>query len=191
MTIATHHAGDFLLEVAELGIQPNKSLTKFITYRKVQDHRLENLYSTLSITTGCLSELGTTLNKYGAYWQIKDDATRTVAETCKSNFEKVLASKGEGSIGGQHVTTKVDPWLLITISIGGTFNIPFYLTYSPRSRSVSTHLQSGVFTTQLSHFKDYSRLSRHSSNTNANIMNRSRRGKDILEELGCYEGCPC
>jgi hypothetical protein len=122
--------GAFLLEVAAIGRELNKSFTTFITYRKVQDRRLENLYATLNITTGTLNDLGTLLNEHESHYRLKEDVTRSVTETCKKNFELLLTMvnegiteggvwKGDGTIGGHTVTTEVDPWLLITLAVGG------------------------------------------------------------------------
>jgi hypothetical protein len=130
MTAPNDRPGAFLLEVAEIGLQLNKSFTTFISYRKVQDRRLENLYATLNITTGCLTDLGTTLNKHEDSFRMEVDVTRAVAEKCKSNFETLKTMvgegiseggvwKGDGTIGGQTVTTEIDPWLLITMAVGG------------------------------------------------------------------------
>lgn len=130
MAAPNDNPGNFLLEVADIGLKLNETFTTFITYRKVHDRQLENLYATLNITTGCLTELGTTLNKHKDDFSMKEDVTRSVAETCKSNFETLLtlvtegiteggAWKAAGTIGGQSIAAEVDPWLLITMSVGG------------------------------------------------------------------------
>lgn len=121
--------GDFILEVGKIGQSLMASFTKFITYRKVQDRRLENLYATLSLTSTTLVELGTTINKYKDEFRIKDEAFRSICETAKFNLEKFLVLinegissgvwKNDGNLGGQSFTAEADPWLLITVSLGG------------------------------------------------------------------------
>jgi hypothetical protein len=126
---ATMSSGDFILDVGRIGQSLMTSFTKFITYRKVQDRRLENLYATLSLTTTTLLELGTTINKYKDDFRIKDEAFRPICETAKANLEKFLLLinegissgvwKNDGNLGGQAFTAEADPWLLITVSLGG------------------------------------------------------------------------
>lgn len=122
------HPGDFLLEVAELGNALVKALAQSTTYRKVHN-RFASLHVTLSTTTDCLTELGMTLNKYENQFTMKVDVTRALAETCKSNFEKLLVWVNEGIardglwnreriFGDENVATEVDPWLLITMLTG-------------------------------------------------------------------------
>ncbi len=129
MAVPSSCSGDFVLDVAKIGQSLMTSFTKFITYRKVQDRRLENLYATLSLTTTTLTELGTTINKYENDFHIKDEAFRPICETAKANLEKFLILinegicsgvwKNDGTLGGQAFTAEVDPWLLITVSLGG------------------------------------------------------------------------
>lgn len=105
------------------------SFTKFITYRKVQDRRLENLYATLSLTATTLTELGTTINKYENDFRVKEEAFHPLCEVAKANLEKFLVLinegissgvwKNDGKLGNQAFTAEVDPWLLITVSLGG------------------------------------------------------------------------
>lgn len=151
MAAPNDNPGNFLLEVADIGLKLNETFTTFITYRKVQDRRLENLYATLNITTGCLTELGTTLNKHKDDFHMKEDVTRSVAETCKSNFETLLklvtegiteggAWKADGTIGGQTITTEVDPWLLITMAVGGREEAKAYWTSLDDTRDALVEL---------------------------------------------------
>lgn len=129
--MAVEQPGTFLLEVADIGVELNTAFTKFITYRKVHDRRLENLYATLNISTGALKALGTTFNTHAADFEMKEDVTRRLAEKAKSVFVALLtminegnaeggAWKSEGTINGQTIATEVDPWLLITMAVGGT-----------------------------------------------------------------------
>lgn len=129
MPATSDHPGDFILDVAKVGQKLMTSFTKFITYRKVQDRRLENLYATLSLTATVLTELGTTINKYENDFRVKDEAFRPLCETAKANLGKFLVLinegissgvwKNDGKLGGLAFTTEVDPWLLITVSLGG------------------------------------------------------------------------
>ncbi|KAL2074718.1 hypothetical protein VTL71DRAFT_8497 [Oculimacula yallundae] len=129
MAATTAHPGDSILAIAETGKVLITSYTKFITYRKVHDRRLENLYATLSLTTNMLTELGTTLNKYENDFRIKNEVTGPICETAKVNLEKFLvmvnegisnsAWKSDGTMGGQTITTEIDPWFLITMALGG------------------------------------------------------------------------
>lgn len=129
MAATTGSSGDFVLEVGKVGQSLMESFTKFITYRKVQDRRLENLYATLSLTTTTLIELGQTLNKYENDFRVKDEAFRPICETAKVNLERFLVLineglssgvwKNDGELGGQAFTAEADPWLLITVSLGG------------------------------------------------------------------------
>lgn len=122
-------SGDFVFDIAQTGQSLMTAFTRFITYRKVQDRRLENLYATLSITTNALTELGTTLNKHETDFHIKEEAYRPLCETAKANLEKFLVLinegtasgvwKNDGELGGKTFTAEVDPWLLITVSLGG------------------------------------------------------------------------
>ncbi|KAF8863842.1 hypothetical protein BDZ45DRAFT_90322 [Acephala macrosclerotiorum] len=121
--------GDFVLDVAKVGQILMTSFTKFITYRKVQDRRLENLYATLSLTATTLTELGTTINKYENDFRVKEEAFHPLCEVAKANLEKFLVLinegissgvwKNDGKLGNQAFTAEVDPWLLITVSLGG------------------------------------------------------------------------
>lgn len=121
--------GDFVLDVAKVGQILIASFTKFITYRKVQDRRLENLYATLSLTATSLVELGTTINKYENDFRVKEEAFRPLCEIAKANLEQFLVLinegissgvwKNDGKLGDQAFTAEVDPWLLITVSLGG------------------------------------------------------------------------
>lgn len=128
--MAAEQPGAFLLEVANIGTELNAAFTKFISYRVVHDRRLENLYATLDITTGALRRLGTSLNSHALDFQMQDDVTRQLAEKAKANFVALLtmakeataeggAWKSEGTINGQNIVTEVDPWLLITMAVGG------------------------------------------------------------------------
>lgn len=129
MVAQSTHPGDFILAIGETGKSLIMAFTKFITYRKVHDRRLENLYATLSLTTNMLTELGTTINLYEHDFRIKDEVTHPICETAKTNLEKLLVmvnegiSKGvwknDGTIGGQSITAEVDPWFLITMALGG------------------------------------------------------------------------
>jgi hypothetical protein len=128
MATASEHPGDFILQVAETGASLMASFTKLLTYRKVSDNSLENLYATISITTSLLRELGTAINKYESSI-VKDEITRPISQKCKEHFDKLLVfvnegiSRGmwkhDGTLGGETVTAEVDPWFLITIGIGG------------------------------------------------------------------------
>jgi hypothetical protein len=127
--MATANPATFVLEVAETGKSLMKAYTKFITYRKVTDRRLENLYATLSLTTNTLTEIGTNINKYQNDFPIKNEVTRPICETCKTNFDKFLVLikegtssgvwKNDGTLGGEAVAAEIDPWFLITMSLGG------------------------------------------------------------------------
>jgi len=128
MAASNDHPGSSILEIAETGKSLMSSLTKFMTYRKVSDRRLENLYSTLAITTTSLMNLGTIINKYAKDFQIKDEITRPAYESCKANFEKmnVLVNEGnskgiwknDGQLGGKAVTAEIDPWYLFMMALG-------------------------------------------------------------------------
>ncbi|KUJ21071.1 uncharacterized protein LY89DRAFT_424934 [Mollisia scopiformis] len=121
--------GDFVLEVAKTGQSLITSFTKFITYRKVQDRRLENLYATFSLTTTTLTELGTTINKYEQDFRIKDEVFHPICQAARYHLERFLVLinegissgvwKNDGNLGGQSFTAEADPWLLITVSLGG------------------------------------------------------------------------
>ncbi|KAH7360761.1 hypothetical protein BKA65DRAFT_534002 [Rhexocercosporidium sp. MPI-PUGE-AT-0058] len=129
MAAASTHPGDSILAIGETGKALITSFTKFITYRKVHDRRLENLYATLSLTTAMLTELGNTLNKYENDFRIKDEITNPICETAKVNLERFLAMvnegisngvwKNDGAVGGQTISAEVDPWFLITMALGG------------------------------------------------------------------------
>lgn len=129
MSASNGSSGDFILDVGKIGQSLVTSFTKFITYRKVQDRRLENLYATLSLTTTTLLELGTTVNKHENDFRIKDEVFRPICETAKVNLERFLVLinegissgvwKNDGNLGGQAFTAEADPWLLITVSLGG------------------------------------------------------------------------
>ena len=129
MATTISHPGDSILAIGETGKALVTSFTKFITYRKVHDRRLENLYATLSLTTAMLTELGTTLNKYEKDFRVKDEVTVPICETAKVNLERFLVMvnegisngvwKNDGTIGGQTISAEVDPWFLITMALGG------------------------------------------------------------------------
>ena len=129
MASASVKPGDFVLEVADTGTSLMNDFTKFLTYRKVSDNSLENLYATISITTSLLRELGATINKYQNDFPIKDDVVKSTVQKCKDNFDRLLVFinegnsqgiwKNDGTLGGETVTAEVDPWFLITIGIGG------------------------------------------------------------------------
>lgn len=129
MAATNVHPGDSILAIGETGKALITSFTKFITYRKVHDRRLENLYATLSLTTAMLTELGTTLNKYENDFRIKEEVTGPVCETAKLNLERFLVMvnegisngvwKNDGTIGGQTISAEVDPWFMITMALGG------------------------------------------------------------------------
>lgn len=129
MGTTNEHPGDFILEVASTGASLMTSFTKFLTYRKVSDNSLENLYATISITTSLLRELGSTINDHEKEFPIKNEITKQTVQNCKDNFDKLLVFineavtqgvwKHDGTLGGQTVTSEVDPWFLITIGIGG------------------------------------------------------------------------
>ncbi len=130
MAAQTDTPGAFALEVAELGKSLMSAYTRFIIYRKVGDRRLENLYATLSITSTMFMDLGTTLNKYQNNFNVKDVVTRSICQQGKANFERffVMINEGnsnkgiwmnDGTIGGQSFTVETDPWLLITMGLGG------------------------------------------------------------------------
>ncbi|KAH9222694.1 hypothetical protein DL95DRAFT_518262 [Leptodontidium sp. 2 PMI_412] len=129
MAATNVHPGDSILAIGETGMALITSFTKFITYRKVHDRRLENLYATLSLTTAMLTELGTTLNKYENDFRIKEEVTGPVCETAKLNLERFLVMvnegisngvwKNDGTIGGQTISAEVDPWFMITMALGG------------------------------------------------------------------------
>ena len=129
MQTTNERSGDFILDVANTGTSLMTAFTKLLTYRKVSDNSLENLYATISITTSVLRDLGDTINKHEKDFPIKDEVTRPITVKCKENFDKLLvfvneaASQGiwklDGMLGGQTVTSEVDPWFLITIGIGG------------------------------------------------------------------------
>ncbi|KAE9379063.1 hypothetical protein N431DRAFT_397057 [Stipitochalara longipes BDJ] len=129
MHTTNEHPGDFILDVANTGTSLMTAFTKFLTYRKVSDNGLENLYATISITTSVLRELGVTINKHEKEFLVKDEITKSTTQQCKENFDKLLVFvaeadsqgiwKHDGMLGGQTVTSEVDPWFLITIGIGG------------------------------------------------------------------------
>jgi hypothetical protein len=129
MLTTNEHPGDFILDVASTGTSLMTAFTQFLTYRKVSDSSLENLYATISITTSVLRELGVTINKHEKEFLVKDKITKPITQKCKDNFEKLLVFvneavsqgiwKHDGMLGGQSVTSEVDPWFLITIGIGG------------------------------------------------------------------------
>tara|TARA_R110002060_G_scaffold71215_1_gene79816 strand:- start:370 stop:867 length:498 start_codon:yes stop_codon:yes gene_type:complete len=136
MAATSTHPGDSILAIGETGKTLMASFTKFITYRKVHDRRLENLYATLSLTTNMLTELGTTINTYENDFHIKDEVTRPICETAKINLERLLVMVNEGNangvwirdgtIGGVAVTAEIDPWFLITIALGGREEAKMY-----------------------------------------------------------------
>jgi hypothetical protein len=129
MATTSERPGDFILEVANTGASLMTSFTKFLTYRKVPDNSLENLYATISITTSLLREFGTTINEYEKEFHVKSDITKQITQKCKENFDRLLVFinegssqgiwKNDGTLGGETVTAEVDPWFLITIGIGG------------------------------------------------------------------------
>src|SRR6266487_3301704 len=81
MTTTTDQPGTFVLEIASTGKILVDTFTKFITYRKVKDSRLQDLYATLAVTTTTLTELGNTVNQYENEFRINDDVTRPVCES--------------------------------------------------------------------------------------------------------------
>jgi hypothetical protein len=129
MATASERPGGFILEVANTGASLMTSFTRFLTYRKVPDNNLENLYATISITTTLLREFGSTINEYKKEFPIKPDITKPITQKCKENFDRLLVFvnegnsqgiwKNDGTLGGETVTAEVDPWFLITIGIGG------------------------------------------------------------------------
>jgi len=100
MTTTTDQPGTFVLEIASTGKILVDTFTKFITYRKVKDSRLQDLYATLAVTTTTLTELGNTVNQYENEFRINDDVTRPVCESIKLNFDKLLVMVNEGNQNG-------------------------------------------------------------------------------------------
>ena len=129
MQTTKEHSGAFILGVADTGTSLMKAFTKLLTYRKVSDNSLENLYATISITTSVLCDLVNTINKHAKDFPVQDEITKPITQKCKENFDKLLVFvneavsqgiwKHDGMLGGQNVTSEVDPWFLITIGIGG------------------------------------------------------------------------
>lgn len=136
MAATNKSPGDLLLTIGQTGKALISSFTKFITYRKVHDRRLENLYATLSLTASVLVELGASINKYHNDFHVKEEVYRPVCETAKSNFELLLRMvqegnatgvwKNDGTIGGQAVSAETDPWFLITMALGGREEAKLY-----------------------------------------------------------------
>ena len=118
--------GDFILDVANTGNSLMTAFTKLLTYRKVSDNSLENLYATISITTSVLRDLGDTIHKHENDFIVKGVIIRPITQKCMENFDKLLCFvavsqgiwKHDGMLGEQTVTSEVDPWFLITIGIG-------------------------------------------------------------------------
>lgn len=100
MAATTDQPGTFVLEIASTGKILVDTFTKFITYRKVKDSRLQDLYATLAVTTTTLMELGNTVNQYENEFRINDDVTRPVCESIKLNFDKLLVMVKEGTQSG-------------------------------------------------------------------------------------------
>lgn len=129
MAASADHPGDFVLEVANIGTEVVTSFTKFITSRKVQERRMENVLACVSITTSLLLDLGSTINKHEKDVYINDDVTRATCETCKADLKKLLvlskeASENgmwirEGTLGGKPVAAEIDPWFLFNVGLGG------------------------------------------------------------------------
>ena len=123
-------AADFVLIVADLANTVVTTFTKFITNGKLCDKELESMFATLSITASLLSELGTTMKKYEEDVPIKDDITRPTCEICRRDLEKLLDLLQEaikngnwvtiGTLGGQPVSTTLDPLYLFTVALGGS-----------------------------------------------------------------------
>ncbi|KAK0124444.1 hypothetical protein ONS95_009400 [Cadophora gregata] len=136
MAATSTHPGDSILAIGETGKSLMAAFTRLITYRKVHDRRLENLYATLSLTTNMLTELGTTINTYESDFRIKDEVTGPICETAKTNLERLLVMvnegnangvwKNDGTIGGLTVTAEADPWFLITMALGGREEAKMY-----------------------------------------------------------------
>jgi hypothetical protein len=128
MAAPHHRPGSFVLEVAELGKDVLSTFTQFVLSRKVADHRLENLLATISITTSLLVALGSTINKYENDYHVKDEITRPTCETCKADFEQLIAMSKiakdkagwitENPAGGQPIATEVDPWFVFNVTLG-------------------------------------------------------------------------
>lgn len=128
MAAVNQRPGTFVLEVAELGKDVLSTFTQFVLSRKVVDHRLETLLATISITTSLLVALGFTINKYENDYHVEDSLTRPTCETCKADFEQLIAmseiakEKGgwitESPAGGQPVATEVDPWFVFNVTLG-------------------------------------------------------------------------
>ena len=120
--------GTFVLEVAELGKDVLSTFTQFVLSRKVVDHRLETLLANISITTSLLVDLGSTINKYQNEYHVKDEITRPTCQTCKEDFEQLIAmskvakEKGgwitESAAGGQPIATEVDPFFVFNVTLG-------------------------------------------------------------------------
>lgn len=128
MATVNQRPGTFVLEVAELGKDVLSTFTQFVLSRKVADHRLETLLANISITTSLLVELGSTINKYQNEYHVKDEITRPICQTCKEDFEQLIAmskiakEKGgwitESPAGGQPIATEVDPWFVFNVTLG-------------------------------------------------------------------------
>jgi len=128
MAAVDHRPGAFVLEVADLGKDVLSAFTHFLLSRKVVDHRLETLLATISITTSLLFALGSTLNKYDEDYHVEDKIFLPVCETCKGDFEELIAmskiakEKGgwitESRTGGHPITTEVDPWFVFHVTLG-------------------------------------------------------------------------
>lgn len=146
--------GDFVLEVAELGKTLMTAFAKFLAYRKISDHGLENLYSTISISTGALQDLGSALKRYEDVFPVKDSIIRPGVEACKVNFEKLLVLMNEGvgkgvwnndgTVGGKLVTAEVDPWFLMTLGLGGRPEANAFWDAVDESRATVVELKDTV-----------------------------------------------
>ena len=128
MAAVGQHPGAFVLEVGDLGREVHSTLTQFILSRKVVDHRLETVLATISITTSLLVALGSTINRYKDDYRLNDQVTRPICETCKADFEQLIAmsenAKEKGSwitespTGSQPIATEVDPWFVFNLTLG-------------------------------------------------------------------------
>jgi hypothetical protein len=128
MAAVNQRPGAFVLAVADIGKDVLSIFTQFVLSRKVVDHRLETLLATISITTSLLVALGSTINKYENDYHVEDQLTRPTCETCKSDFERLIAmsemakEKGgwitESPGGSQPIAMEVDPWFVFNVTLG-------------------------------------------------------------------------